>query len=102
MILALAYFVAELWHGPSSRTWLLGPHRGGRGDHRTGAMWLLSPAAVRARRRRRSVNPGSQACPAVIPDVVLTVADAGRSSAVVVAVGIVLVAAGSLRVQREA
>ncbi len=30
VILALAYFVAELWHGPSRRTWLLA-RVGGRG-----------------------------------------------------------------------
>ena len=36
VILALAYLVAELWHGPSRRTWLSGPARRGGGDHGTG------------------------------------------------------------------
>jgi hypothetical protein len=72
LIFALAYLVAELWHGASRRTWmwiriaaaaaLIGP----------AVMWLFSrPLCVLV--GVTIVNPGSQACPAVIPDFVLTI-----------------------------
>ena len=72
LVLALAYLVAELWHGPSRRTWtwiriaaaaaVIGP----------AVMWLFSrPLCILV--GVTIVNPGSQACPAVIPDFVLTV-----------------------------
>ena len=53
VLLALAYFVAELWHGPSRRTWLRGPAGRRRWrSWRRPLMWLFSAAAVRARRGR--------------------------------------------------
>ena len=72
LFLALAYFLAELWHGASRRTWLLA--------RLAAAVAVIGPAAAVAVLDRplcafvgvESVNPGSQACPAVIPDVVLT------------------------------
>ena len=76
VVLALAYFVAELWHGASRRTWLLA---------RIAAAVAIVGAGRDVAPRRplcafvgvESVNPGSQACPAVIPDFVLTARTAG-------------------------
>jgi hypothetical protein len=39
----LAYFLAELWHGPSRRTWLLARAMGVAACLFPGAMWLLKP-----------------------------------------------------------
>ena len=86
VVLALAYFVAELWHGASRFAWLLA---------RVGAaVALMIPALMWVLSRPLcgfvgvlSVNPGSQACPAVIPTFVLTSRSAGLT--VVVAIGLV-------------
>src|SRR5665811_498733 len=63
VILGLAYFVAELWHGPSARTWRLA--RGGA------AAALLTPVVMWfgkgplcAIAGVEKVNAGSQACSA--------------------------------------
>ena len=60
-LLALAYFAAEIWHGPTRRTWMLA-----RG---AAAGALLAPVALWLFRGPlctligvESVNPGSQAC----------------------------------------
>jgi hypothetical protein len=82
VVMSLAYFFAELWHGASRHTWALA---------RVAAAVASSPrrrcgcstAAVR-RRRRRARQPGSQACPAVIPEFVLTV----RTLALAIVIGI--------------
>ena len=84
VVLALAYFVAELWHGASQATWRLARIGGAAAIVLPAAMWLFSRplcwfVGV------ESVNPGSQACPAVIPDLVLTARTAGL--AVVAGVG---------------
>ncbi len=84
VILALAYLVAELWHGPSWRTWLAARLAAAAAIVAPAAMWLLSRPLC-AFVRVTTVNPGSQACPATIPDLAITV----RSLALlgVVAVG---------------
>ncbi len=88
VVLALAYFVAELWHGPSRRTWQLARVAAAVAVAAPGILWILSRplcgfVAV------LSVNPGSQACPAVIPQFVLT----ARSGAlaIVVVVGLLVI-----------
>lgn len=86
MIMALAYFVAELWHGPSRRTWLLARIAGAAAIVAPAAMWLLSRPLC-AFVGVESVNPGSAACPAVIPDLVITARSLGLL--VVVAIGAV-------------
>ncbi len=86
VVLALAYFVAELWHGASRHTWLLA---------RVGAaLAMILPALLWVASRPLcgfvgvlSVNPGSQACPAVIPDFVLTSRTAGLT--IVIAIGLI-------------
>ncbi len=84
VILALAYLVAELWHGASRRTWLAVRAAGALAVAAPALVWLLSRpicAAVGV----TIANPGSQACPAIIPDFVLTWRSAGLLA--VVAVG---------------
>jgi hypothetical protein len=63
VVLGLAYFVAELWHGPSARTWRLA--RGGAAAALLAlvVMWLgKGPLCALAGVER--VNAGSQACSA--------------------------------------
>jgi hypothetical protein len=71
LILALAYLVAELWHGPSRRTWTWVRIAAAMAVIAPAAMWLLSRPLC-ALVGVTIANPSSQACPAVIPDFVLT------------------------------
>ncbi len=87
VVLALAYFLAEVWHGASRRTWQLARLAAGLAIMGPALMWLLSRplcwiVGV------ESVNPGSAACPAVIPTAVLTVRTLGL--AIVVGGGLLL------------
>jgi hypothetical protein len=60
-LLALAYFAAELWHGPSRRTWLLARGAAVAAFLAPVAMWVLrGPLCVLVDVER--ANPGSQAC----------------------------------------
>ena len=95
--LALAYFLAELWQGASRRTWLLARLAAGAAIVAPAAMWLLHRPLCGFVGVER-VNPGSQACPTLIPEFVLT----WRSAALAVVVGLaVLVLVGQLvRIQR--
>ena len=74
--MSLAYFVAELWHGASRHTWALARIAAAVAIVAPAAMWLLDRPLC-AFVGVEWVNPGSQACPAVIPDFVLTVRTAG-------------------------
>ena len=78
VILALAYLVAELWHGPSRRTWLVVRLAGAAAIVAPAALWLLRRPLCAFVGVERA-NPGSQACPAVIPDLVLTLQTAGAA-----------------------
>jgi hypothetical protein len=98
VLLALAYLVAELWHGPSRRTWLAVRLAGAAAIVAPAALWLFSRplcAVVGVER----VNPGSQACPAVIPELVLTLRTAGLLG--VVAVGAIVIGRGLLTMDRD-
>jgi hypothetical protein len=88
VVMALAYFMAELWHGASRHTWALARAAGAIAIVAPAALWLLSRPLC-AFVGVLSVNPGSQACPAVIPEFVLTARTAGL--AVVIGVGLVLI-----------
>ncbi len=88
LILALAYLAAELWHGSSRRTWLLVRIAGAVAIVAPAAMWLFSRPLC-ALVGVTIVNPGSQACPAVIPDVLLTYRTAALLAVVAVG-GVVL------------
>jgi uncharacterized membrane protein len=88
VVLALAYFAAELWHGASRRTWQVA--------RAAAALAIVGPAVLWTLSRPLcgfvgvlSVNPGSQACPALIPTFVVT----ARSGALtlVVAVGLIVI-----------
>jgi hypothetical protein len=69
--LALAYFVAELWHGPAARTWALA--------RVSAAIAILGPAIVWLAKGplctlagTSIVDPGSQVCGAVANPVIVT------------------------------
>ena len=69
--LALAYFLAELWHGPSPRTWALA--RVGAALAIVGAplLWLLrKPLCAIA--NTEQVNSGTEVCAGLARDLVLT------------------------------
>jgi Gpi18-like mannosyltransferase len=71
LFLALAYFLAELWHGPSPRTWLLARLSAGVAVLGPFLLWLFHRplcAVVRV----TEINPSSQACPTQIPEVTIT------------------------------
>jgi hypothetical protein len=71
-LLALAYLLAELWHGPSRRTWLLARFAGVVALLMPGFLWLLKPELCSLAR----VNPGEYwegtVCGAGTGDVVVT------------------------------
>ena len=84
LILALAYLVAELWHGASRRTWALARMAGALAIVAPAMLWLLSRPLC-GLVGVTIVNPGSQACPAVIPEFVLTVRTAALLAVVAIA-----------------
>jgi hypothetical protein len=81
--LGLAYFLAELWHGASRRAWLLARLSAAAAIVAPALMWLFHRPLC-GFVGVESVNPGSQACPTLIPDFVLT----WRSAALAVVVGL--------------
>ena len=71
VVMALAYLMAEIWHGASKRTWQLARLAAGLAIMGPALLWLFDRplcwfVGV------ETVNPGSAACPAVIPTVVIT------------------------------
>ena len=83
LILALGYFLAELWHGASWRTWLLA--------RLAAAVAILGPAIFWILDRPLcgfvgvdKANAGSQACPPIIPQFLLT----SQTAALAVIVGL--------------
>ncbi len=99
VILALAYLVAELWHGASRRTWLWVRIAAAVAIVAPAAMWLFSRPLC-ALVGVSIANPSSAACPAVIPDVVLTYRTAALLA--VVAVGGVVLWRAMAGLQRAA
>ena len=91
MVLALAYFLAELWHGASRHTWLLA--------RVAAALAILGPALLWVFKgplcgyvRVEAANPGSGACVDSTPgDLLVTVQAFGLAMVMLVA-GILLVA----------
>ena len=98
LVLALAYLCAELWHGASRRTWLVARAAAALAIVAPAALWLFSRPLC-ALVGVTIVNPGSAACPAVIPDFVVSV----RSLALlgVMAVGAVVLVRGLLALGRN-
>ncbi len=99
VILALAYLVAELWHGASRRTWLAVRIVGAAAVLAPVGLWLFSRPLC-GLVGVDIANPGSAACPAIIPDLVLTVRTAALLA--VVAVGAYVLARGVLALQGAA
>lgn len=99
VVMALAYFVAELWNGATRRTWMWARIAAGVAIVGPALMWVFSRPLC-AFVGVESVNPGSAACPAVIPDFVLTVRTLGLL--LVVAIGAVVLGRGVLALQHEA
>lgn len=87
LFLALAYFLAELWRGPSPRTWLLARLAAGAAVLAPTTLWLLHRPLC-GFVRVTDVNPDSRACPTLIPDFVLT--NRALAIALVVGVGVLL------------
>jgi hypothetical protein len=71
-LMGLAYLLAELWHGPSRRTWLLARLAGAAALLMPGLLWLLKPELCGLAR----VNPGEYwegtVCGAGTGDVIVT------------------------------
>jgi hypothetical protein len=84
VILALAYLAAELWHGASRRTWAFARLAGAAAVMAPGLLWLFSRPLC-GLVGVTIVNPGSQACPAVIPEFVLTIRTAALLAVVAIA-----------------
>ncbi|HEX5241578.1 MAG TPA: phospholipid carrier-dependent glycosyltransferase [Candidatus Limnocylindrales bacterium] len=71
LLAMLAYFLAELWHGPSWRTWMLARIAGAAVVLGPFGLWLLNrPLCGIA--QVDVMNPGSSACPTLIPDLTLS------------------------------
>ncbi len=65
MLLALAYFLAELWHGPSTRTWFLARAAAALAIVGTPLLWLLrTPLCILS--GTAVVNPSGVACSAQV------------------------------------
>jgi C-terminal four TMM region of protein-O-mannosyltransferase/Dolichyl-phosphate-mannose-protein mannosyltransferase len=88
VVMALAYFIAELWHGASRHTWQLARVAGAVAVVMPALLWLLDRPLC-AFVGVDSVNPNSAACPAVIPEFVLTARTAGL--AIVIGVGLLVI-----------
>jgi hypothetical protein len=90
VILGLAYFVAELWHGASRRTWRLARIAAAVALMGPVILWLLRlPLCALA--NVGSVNEGSAACQASTPGTLVVTPAAAAMAAVVVVTTIVLV-----------
>ncbi|HEX2626452.1 MAG TPA: phospholipid carrier-dependent glycosyltransferase, partial [Candidatus Limnocylindrales bacterium] len=87
VFLALAYFLAELWHGASRRTWLMARVAAGVAVMGPFLLWLLHRPLCGVARVTDMVQ-NSQACPTTIPDITIT--PRAIAIAVVVGVGVLL------------
>lgn len=98
LFLALAYFLAELWHGTSRRIWLLARLSAGAAVLGPFVLWLLHRPLC-AIVGTESVNPGGRACPALIPEVTIT--PRAVALAIVMGVGVLLLLRELLAVTEE-
>ncbi len=90
LLIALAYFIAELRNGPSPRTWMLARLSAALAVLGPALLWLLK-GPLCAYVRVEAVNPGSQACVATAPgQIVLTWRTAGIIG-VLLLIGVLLV-----------
>jgi C-terminal four TMM region of protein-O-mannosyltransferase/Dolichyl-phosphate-mannose-protein mannosyltransferase len=98
VFLALAYFLAELWHGTSRRIWLFARLSAAGLVLLPFGLWLLDRPLC-ALVRVTDIVPSSQACPALIPDV--TLQPRAIAIAVVIGVGVLLLLRELLSVAEE-
>ncbi len=82
--LALAYFLAELWHGPSQRTWLLARVAAAVAILGPALLWLMR-LPLCAVGRVESVNPGAEICGALNRQLVITDVQVGGLLVAIVA-----------------
>lgn len=97
VILGLAYFVAELWHGPSRGTWLLARVAAALAIVAPALLWIGKGPLCRFV-NVEAVNPGSQACVGNPGDLVVTARVAGL--VIVMGVAVVLLVYQLLRMRR--
>jgi hypothetical protein len=87
LIMALAYFATELWHGTSRRIWLFARLAAGIAVLGPGLLWIFSrPLCGFVGVGRTQDPPNSQACPPSIPEFVLTWQTLGLAIVVCVAI----------------
>jgi hypothetical protein len=85
LVLALAYLLAELWHGPSSRTWLVARASGALLILGVPLLWLLrTPLCILA--GTAAVHPQGLACASSVTRTA-QVSEAGMAALAVLAVG---------------
>ncbi len=88
-VLALAYFLGELWHGPSSRTYLLARIAGGVAILGPPLLWLLrQPLCGLA--GTEAVHPDGVACGPLVRS--LTIAESAFAATIVVLIGAATIA----------
>ncbi len=96
LFLALAYFLAELWHGASRRTWLMARLAGGVAILGPAIFWIFDRPLCGFVGVDRA-NANSQACPPIIPQFLLTTQTFALASVVGISVLVVVVLLGRLR-----
>jgi hypothetical protein len=89
VLLALAYLLAELWHGPAARTWLMARLAVAATIVATPLLWLFRDPLCAVSGVLRA-NPGSQACGYVREAFVLS--DRAAAALVVLVIGFGLIA----------
>ena len=85
VVMGLAYLLAEIWHGASRRTWLLVRLAAATAIMGPALLWLFDRPLCGFVGVERA-NPGSQACPPLIPQFVLTAQTLGLAVVLCVAV----------------
>ena len=98
LFIALGYFLAELWHGPSRRTWLLARLSAGAAVLLPFLMYVFHRPLC-ALVRVTDMNEDSQACPTEIPDVTIT--PRAVAMAIVIGVGVLLLLRELLTVDED-
>jgi hypothetical protein len=89
VIMAVAYFLAELWHGASRRTWLVARLAAATTVVLPVVLWLFHRPLC-GFVRVTDANAGSQACPTLIPELLITARSAAVGLVVVVAAIVVV------------
>ncbi|HET7030424.1 MAG TPA: phospholipid carrier-dependent glycosyltransferase [Candidatus Limnocylindrales bacterium] len=91
LVLALAYFLAELWHGASRRTWLLARLAAAAAIIGPAATWVMARPLCAAVDVQRAV-PNSVACAPTIPQFVLT----SQTAAIALILGVAILVVARL------